>query len=267
RLFMQARRHALAGGDLRKAAGMLDNQALAEKQLGHYDEALRLSLESLAQQRRLGDVAGEALCLTNIAALELDRGQYEEAAVHFKAALAIADAHGLVRTRGLILANLTELSAKTHDDAAAQTYAGRALEIARSAAHRDLIAWLQLQLTGLAVRRGDLAAARSHLAAALHAATAIGRPALQLAGVACFAELLAAQGEAECARRVLAFAADQPSASPQQREELRARLAEHRQPVEPQPAWPGLQLDDLVNRLLAETDIAHAPLIALLRGT
>ncbi|HEU0199718.1 MAG TPA: BTAD domain-containing putative transcriptional regulator, partial [Burkholderiaceae bacterium] len=47
RLFMQARRHALAGGDLRKAAGMLDNQALAEKQLGHYDEALRLSLESL----------------------------------------------------------------------------------------------------------------------------------------------------------------------------------------------------------------------------
>ena len=43
----------------------LDHLALVEKRLGNYDEALRLSLQSLVQHRQLGDSAGEALCLNN----------------------------------------------------------------------------------------------------------------------------------------------------------------------------------------------------------
>ncbi len=32
-----------------------------------------------------------------------------------------------------------------------------------------------------------------------------------------------------------------------------------------EPDWPGLELDDLLNRIVVESNIAHAPLIATLR--
>ena len=33
-----------------------------------------------------------------------------------------------------------------------------------------------------------------------------------------------------------------------------------------EPAWPELELDDLLHRIVVESNIAHAPLIATLRG-
>ena len=266
RFFIQARRHALMDSDLRKAAGMLDNQSLAEKAMGHYDEALRLSLESLAQQQRLGDVAGEALCLTNIGALELDQGKYESAGVHLKAGLAICDRHGLVRARTIILANLAELAMNTNDDAAAQTYGRRALEVAQSAGNRDLACVLKLHFVQLALRRGDLIAARSELVGSLQTAIAIGSRSRQLAAVARFADVLAAQGESECARHVLAFAAAHPSTNAPERDAIRAKLEQWHPAADLESRWPGIDLDELVHRIVLEGDIAHAPLIAALRG-
>ena len=34
----------------------------------------------------------------------------------------------------------------------------------------------------------------------------------------------------------------------------------------PLPVWPGFALDDLVHRIVGEAPLAHAPLIAALRG-
>jgi hypothetical protein len=94
---------------------------------------------------------------------------------------------------------------------------------------------------------------------------AIGRPSLQLAGVCCFAEILVAQGERDCARRVLAFAAGHPSMVPQERDEARERLAKWGAVDAPEPAWPGIELGELIHRIVVETDAAHAPLIASIR--
>jgi hypothetical protein len=105
-------------------------------------------------------------------------------------------------------------------------------------------------------------AARTHLADALELARMIGRPALQLTGVACFADLLAAQGQTRAAARVLRFVGLQPGLSAPDREAVQRQLAALPEPNE--DSWPALGLDELVHRIVLETPIAHAPLIALL---
>jgi predicted ATPase/DNA-binding SARP family transcriptional activator/Tfp pilus assembly protein PilF len=184
RYYTQALQQSPANIDPRNAAAMLDNLALVEKAMGHYEEALRMSMQSLVQHRCVADAAGEALCLNNLGALQVDRGEHASAAVHLKEGLALCDRHGLVSTRGLILANLTELALKTGDADAAQTHARRALEVAALTGNRAIESWLKLQFVRIALRHGDLSAARTDLRASLEIAMTIGRPSLQLAGVA-----------------------------------------------------------------------------------
>lgn len=262
--YQQAWRQALAGADPRKAAAMLDNQALVEKALGRYAQALRLSTQSLADYQRLGDVAGEALCLNNLGALQLDVGAYEPAWVYLKAGLALSERHAFVNTRGFLLTNLTELGINSGDCDAAQTYAEQALRLAQSTGRGVFVSRAKLHLALLALRRGDLTAARGNLGEAL--GVALGRPMLELEGVTCFADLLAAQGETLCAWRVLAFAAEHPAMAMPGRDAAAARLAQWRAELNAEPAWPGIDLGELVQRIVAETPVAHAPLIAFLRG-
>ncbi|CAG0949569.1 Putative HTH-type transcriptional regulator [Burkholderiales bacterium] len=266
RHFRQALQQSPANVDPHSAAGFLDNLALVEKRMGRYAEALRMSMESLVQHRRLADVAGEALCLNNLGALQLDQGEHESAAVHFKAGLALSERHGLVNPRGFILANLTELALKTGDPDAAQDYARRALEVAEQTRNRATESWLKLQFVRIALGRGDLDAARADLRASLEAAIAIGRPSLQLAGVSSFAEVLAAQGALDCARRVRDFAVDHPSTTVQERDDMLARLGHWGPAVDAEPAWRRPELGELVHRIVVETDVAHSPLIASIRG-
>ncbi len=257
---------SLAGADPQGAAAMLDNLALNEKAMGRYDESLRMSIESLVQYRRLGDVAGEALCLNNLGALQIDQGEHESAASHLKEGLALSERHDLVSTRGYILTNLAELALKTQDPDSAQAYAERALEVAKLIGSRTIEAWLQIHLGRIALHRGDLIAARSHLRVGLEVAIAIGRPALQIAGVGGFAEILAAQGELDCARRVLVFAAEHPSTSNQGRDDLCRTLARLGTAAHAGVPWSGPDLGELIHRIVVETSVAHAPLIASIRG-
>ena len=266
RHYQQALKESPASTDPHNAAATLGNLALVEKALGRYDESLRLAMQSLVQYRRLGNVAGEALCLSQLGTLQMDRGEHDAAATHFKAGLDLCDRHGLVSTRGFILANLTELAMKAGDTDTAESYGHRALEVAALIHNRANVCWLELQFVRIALRRGDPAAARNHLRTSLDIAMAIGRPSLQLAGVCCFAEILVAQGERDCARRVLAFAAGHPSMIPQERDDARERLAKWGAVDAPEPAWPGIELGELIHRIVVETDAAHAPLIASIRG-
>jgi len=264
RYFKQALKQVSESIDPRNAAAMLDNLALVEKTMGDYAEALRLSIRSLMEHRRLGDAAGEALCLNNLGALHLARHEYEPAGVHLREGLAICDRHGLVSTRGLIFANLTEVAINTNNPDLAETYAQRALDIAEAAKNRSVASWLKLQFVRFALRRNDLTAARSELAASLGISIAVGRQSLQLAGVMSFAEILAAQGESECARLILAFAAGHPSIGAPERDAIHARLVQWSPAAGAESSWPVLQLDELVHRIVVESNIAHAPLIATL---
>jgi len=144
--------------------------------------------------------------------------------------------------------------------------AGRALEVATGTGNRAVAAWVTLQTARLAVRRGELDAARSALADGLGLATTLGLLSLKFDAFVCFAEILEAQGETGCARRILAFGADHPAASALTRDDLRQRLAQRPGADDPPSAWPGIELDELIHRIVVESHIAHAPLIATLHG-
>lgn len=263
--FEKGLRHAQASADPHNVGSMLTNLALVEKVMGNYPQAQRLSIQSLLQHQRLGDVAEEALALNNLGALSLDQQDYNAAGVYLREGLVICEQHGLVRTRGLILVNLAEIAVKTGDEAA-EAHAKRALEVAEESGNRANACMVKQLLVQLAVQRGDLTAARSDLRSSLKVAIAIGRPTLVIAGVALFAAILAAQGQSECARLAVSFAAEHPTAIAPQRDELRARLAKWH-PADSRPrSWPELELDELVHRIVVESDLAYAPLIASLRG-
>ena len=113
--------------------------------------------------------------------------------------------------------------------------------------------------------RGDLAAARAHIAESLSVSIALATSSLVFGGVLTFAELLAAQGEVDSARRVLQFAADHPSTSAPERDEAHAILAELPPATRPLPGWPGIDLMELAGRIVVEADVAYGPLIGHLR--
>ena len=248
------------------AAVTLDHLALVEKRLGNYAEALRLSSQSLVEHRRLGDRAGEALCLNNLGALSLVTREYEAAGSYLRQSLAICERDGIVSHRAFIFSNLAEIAMRTGDAAAAETHAERAFEVANATGNRGVVSWAKFMVAALAARRGALDAARSALADGLGVVLAIGVPSLKFDAVNCFAEILAAQGEASCARQVLAYAADHPLASQLVRDELRTRLDTFPASASAEPVWPGMELDDLLHRIVVESKIGYAPLVAKLRG-
>lgn len=266
RYFGRALRQAAAGSDPHVSAAMLDNLALIAKYQGDYDESLRLSLRSLDEHRRLGDAAGEALCLNNAGALCLDIGRHDDGAGYLAEGLRIAVAHGFVTTRALLVANMTELAIKRGDLDGAERHARLALDLASTTGLRAAAAVARMRLAQVATRRGELATARSELGEGLALARAINREQLMVAGASCFADLLAAQGEHDCARQVLGFVVDHPATAAADREEMRARLAAWPGTTARAPGWPGLALADLVDRIVAEASAAHAPLLRFLRA-
>ena len=249
-----------------RVAVTLDHLGLVEKQLGNYDEALRLASQSLIQHQQLADRAGESLCLNNLGSLSLARHEYEAADAYLKQGLAICEHDGLVSNRAYILSNLTEVAIRSGRLVAAEDYAARALDVANSIGNRGILSWAKLMMSVLAVRRGDLDAARAALTEGLSIAIAIGAQSLKFDGVKCFAEILEAQQETVCAHRVLTYVADHPTARGRARDEFRSQLAKLQVSESAEFAWPELELDDLLHRIVSESSIGHASLIATLRG-
>jgi tetratricopeptide (TPR) repeat protein len=252
--FWEAYRHS-------HSPGMLDNISIVEKTQGNYDEALNLAHQSLVQHRLLKDLAGEALTLNNLGTLCVDRREYGPARAHLTESLALCERHGFTNTRAMALSNLLELEVNTGNLDAAAAHARQALEMSLATGSVAVASWTYFQASRLAVRRGDLAAARSELAAGLEIAISVGRRNLQFTALACFAEILEAQGEAGCARSVLAFCVDHPDNNSNERNQMRARIAASSEPI---VGWPGIALDDLIHRVVVERDLSHAPLVAMI---
>jgi predicted ATPase/DNA-binding SARP family transcriptional activator len=262
--FQQVLSLATADDRLNDVAATLDHLALVEKRLGRFDEALALSLKSLAEHRRIGDSAGVALCLNNLASLYRARDDEDAAAAHLREALLICERDGLQATRGYVLANLAEVTMKAGELDASTGHAARAVEVAELTGNRVLMAWMKTHLARLAVHHHDLGTAHVTLGGGAEVAMSLGIPAVQIAALACFAELLFAHGEAAGARSLLAFAIDHPITNGPDRNELRSQLEQWGE--QPQATWPGLGLDELMHRIVVEAELAHAPLRALLLG-
>ena len=194
-------------------------------------------------------------------------GQWESADVNLQEALEICDRHGIVHTRALVLANLSEVAFQDGRLEAAEDVCARAAVDAEHAGNRTLLGFLFLQSAQFSLRRADVDKARGHLRKGLSVAIATGRERLQLAGVDVFGRILEAQSEPDCARQIWRFAAEHPMIDAPERTDLQRRLASL--PVGAATGAPSqpLQLDELVHRIVAETPVAYAPLIATLRGS
>ena len=267
RAYQQALALAKAGGLMHETAATLENLALVSKRMGSYDEALQLSIEALAQHRRNGSSARVALCLSNLGSMYMVLQDDAAAEAHLREALTLSERHGLVSTRAFVLANLTELAIKANDNDTARAHAEAALEVARMTGIRSLAGWLDVQLARLAARRGELALARALLSAGAELAQTLGAQTLKAAVLLGLVEVLEAQGRGALARQVLSFAVDEPSLSTPDKDELRAERSRRASPASPDPAWPGIALNELLHRVVVETPLAYAPLIAALRGT
>lgn len=262
--YRQALELAQAGERAHDIASTLDNLAICEKRLGHYEEALRLTLEALAQHRRHGDSARLAVCLNNLGSMFTFMDDDEAALVYLREALELSERHGLVSTHAFVLANLTDVALKSGDDDAARRHAERATGLAEGCGLMSLAGWLKVQLARLAARRGELDLARALLAESVELALTLGAQLVKHAALLGLAELLEAQGDAAAARRVLAFAAGDESLSAQERDELRAAWARRVSPDSVDPPWPEIGLGELLQRIVVERDLAYAPLRAAL---
>ena len=248
----------------RYMAVLMQNLAQIEKRQDRYAEALRLLLGALDQFRAIRDHASEALCLYQLGSMQCDGGELPTGVQSLRAALALCDSHGLHRTRGYVLTGLADAAIELRDHDSARVYAKQGLDLARQAGARMLESWMLLHHARLALRGQDMDAARDELRAAIELALQVGSPVAQVPGVILFGELLAAQGEKDSASRVLGFARAQGSASLQDRKQIDSIRAQWQLP--PREGWPGMGLAELGRRIAGEAPMAHAPLIAELRG-
>ncbi|MBC5764376.1 ATP-binding protein [Ramlibacter albus] len=248
----------------RYAAVLMQNLAQIEKRQDHAAEALRLLLGALERFREIGDHASQALCLYQLGSMQCDLGDLSAGVQSLRSALALCDSHGLNRTRGYVLTGLADAAIEMGDLDAARDYATQGLELARASGARLLESWMLLHHARLAVRGQDIAAARDELRTAVELTLQVGSPVAQVAAVICFGEVLAAQGVKDCAARVLELARGQGSASQQDRKQIDAIRTRWALPA-PGPV-PAMTLAELGHRIVGETPLAHAPLIADLRA-
>lgn len=251
-------------GRLPLIAGTLDNLALVHKRLGHYDEALHLSLESLGQHRHIGHGAGIALCLNNLGALYLAREEPAAAQGALREALVLCGRDGLDNTSALVHANLSKTAMQLGDLKAARHHAQLSSEGALASGNRSAWVWVQSHGARLSVREGDLARARVALAEGVSTAVTLGAPSLLVPGLLAFAELLDAQGHPVLARRCLAFFGGLLDLPQCDRDEMLALLAHWGGLPRDASAWPGMALPELLQRIVTEAPQRHAALISLL---
>jgi predicted ATPase/DNA-binding SARP family transcriptional activator len=195
RYLEQSQRHARADHDLHAESIALGNLATVEKALGHYDKALALGEQVLAQQRELGEWVGVATRLNNLAALHQARGEWTQARARLREGLDVAERQGIAFVRPHLLVNLAMVCFYADDMAEAERVGQQTLAESNVAGNRQVAATALLHLVRVAVRRGDLAQARVRLAEAIALAVAMHQTSLQLDAVYGFAEILAAEGQ------------------------------------------------------------------------
>ena len=261
-----AREHYRAALDVAEGhedrAATVDHLALVEKRLGHLDEALRLSQESLALHRQLDDPAGMALCLNNLASLHLIRREAAAAEAPLLEALALCERAGLASTQCLVLGNLCDVAMSRAAWDIAQDYGARAVEMGLATGQRFAAGFIQTYMAKVALGRGDVAAARGALAAASALGLELNAPSIKSAATLAFAEVLHAEGHGHAAVRALKLALRDASLGAGEHAHLRQRL--DRLGASTDDVALPTTLDAMLDRVAGEAQTDHAALTSFL---
>ena len=256
RILEQSWRHARALHDVRAEATALGNLASLEKALGRYARAEQLMHEVLDRQRELGDWIGVAIRLNDLAALHQANGQWARALRCLHEGLAVSEQHGIAFVRTHLMMNLAMVSFFDGRLDDAERLGRQVLAEARHAANRQAEAVALLHLVRVAVRRDDLALARALLIDALAAAGAMASVPLQLDGVFCCAEIVAAEGDVQAAAALMRYYAARPDIEPGDRALAEASLAT----LPADTAAPDVPLDVLLEQIGRQLRERAAPL-------
>ena len=225
RILEQSWRHARDLRDLRAETTALGNLATVEKSLGHYERAGELMLQVLERQRELGDWIGVAVRLNDLAALHQARGQWAPALRYLQEGLSVSEQHGIAFVRPHLMINLAMVSFFDGRLDDAERIGQQVLAEARHAANRQAEATALLHLVRVAVRRSDLDAARTLLVDALAVTGAMASVPMQLDGVFCYAEIVAAGGDSRTAAGLMRYYVARPELEPGDRAVAEASLA------------------------------------------
>jgi ATP/maltotriose-dependent transcriptional regulator MalT len=171
-------------------------------------------LEVLERQRQLRDWIGVVIRLNDLAALHQARGEWSPALHYLQEGLSVSERHGIAFVRPHLLINLALVSFFDGRLDDAEQIGRQVLAEARLAANRQAEATALLHLVRVAVRRGDLGGARTLLADAFPVAAAMASVPMQLDGVFCFAEILAAEGDTHAAAALLRYYVARPEIEP-----------------------------------------------------
>ena len=245
RIIEQSWRHARDLHDLRAEATALGNLALVEKALGHYARAGALMAEALERQRALGDWIGVVIRLNDLAALHQASREWSSARRYLREGLSVSEQYGIAFVRPHLMINLALVSFFDGRLDDAEQIGRQVLSEARLAANRQVEATALLHLVRVAVRRSENGGARRLLADALSIASDMASVPMQLDGVFCFAEILAAEGDTRDAAALLRYYVARPEIEPGDRALGEASLIGM---PEDAPA-PDVSLDVLLDRL------------------
>ena len=225
RILEQSWRHARDLRDLRAETTALGNLATVEKSLGHYERAGELMLQVLDRQRELGDWIGVAVRLNDLAALHQARGQWAPALRYLQEGLSVSEQQGIAFVRPHLMINLAMVSFFDGRLDDAERIGQQVLAEARHAANRQAEATALLHLVRVAVRRNDLDAGRPRLVDALAVTGAMASVPMQLDGVFCYAEIVAAGGDSHAAAGLMRYYVARPEVEPGDRALAEASLA------------------------------------------
>ena len=186
--------------------------------------------------------------------------------LHLREALQLSERHGLVEPRAFVLANLTELALKVDDWTRRARHAEAALEVAQGAGCGRSPAGWSCSWRGWPRDAASSSVARSRWPTARRPG-ADARVRNRSSPRRCWRWRSCSRRRDWPRRRGACWPSARRaarSASPD-RDELRAEWARRASAAPADPPWPGIVLDDLLQRIVAERVLGHAPLIAALQ--
>jgi class 3 adenylate cyclase/tetratricopeptide (TPR) repeat protein len=166
-LYQTALAAAHENGDLRGAAGALDELGLLQQLTGDYAPATASLSQAADLCRELGDQPGEAYALNHLGLVRQDTGDYSAAAADHRQALALSRDAGDQLAEAVSLIDLGMVQQLTGDYAAAIASYERALPLVRSRASAFDEADALCELGAVQRMTGDYETAAAHQRQAL----------------------------------------------------------------------------------------------------
>ena len=231
--------------DQEGATSILGNLGRLAEEDGDYDSAALYTTACLDYARQSRDRRAIAIYLNSLGVVRFDQGRRDEAKACFDEALGLCRAIGFPVLEAYLLAGLAEVMVEEGEHGVAAEHARAAIEAATTGKNSMMVMYAHTTLA-----RAVYPAGADHAAYALRAAYDAGSVPTMLRAAAVVAERWLRDGERERARPVLAYVAQHPQVTGNQREWVAEMLAE----VGGEAVVVDEHLERLAERVLAELD-------------